>query len=705
MKKYIVGVISLVCLMLMVPVFCSKEGMDLVYAQETGNLKYAYVESPYIESGAVQNIVLSFAEPLQEATEIKLILRKNGEEQKEWLCTKNVENLYLFSTEVSEQDTGSYEADCLSYVQNGESKTLSLKDLEAKIEFGVNQEYDGYGDESVPLESYSEDMDMNVVSIGEDGTYQSEESIEQALSEAAASAPMTASNSRSSEIVVAIDPGHDARHVGANKNGLKEEELTLKIANYLKAELETYENVRVYMTRTTAACPYPSTSSSGKCIEQRAIAAANAGARIYVSLHLNSSTSSAPSGAEVIYPNNSWKPEVGNNGKELAQKIQDELVKLGLADRGIYYKNTSVNEKYPDGSISDYFAVQIYNKERGIPGIIVEHAFLSNGNDVNRFLRTEEGLKSLALADARGIADFLGVKKEDTSSLVVQEGIYAIKSYGNQMYGLDIWCGVSYNGGNVQIYSGNYSNAQLYEFDYQNGYYVIRNVGSGKVLDAKNGGMIAGTNIWQYQENGTLAQKWKITKNGDGTYTFTNALNGLVLDIAAAWYNNGTNVQLYTGNGTSAQKFVLEKKTDISSGNYSICSSMNQGYVLDIAAASRNSGANLQLYANNGTSAQKFAIRKQQNGYYTIANINSNLLLDAQNGGMYSGTNVWQYANNNTRAQQWMIFQNANGTYTFVNVLNGLVLDIANASICNGANLQLYVTNGTAAQKFVLKNS
>ena len=60
-----------------------------------------------------------------------------------------------------------------------------------------------------------------------------------------------------------------------------------------------------------------------------------------------------------------------------------ELTKLGLADRGIYSKDTTINERYPDNSLSDYFAVQIYNKENGIPGIIVEHAFISNSNDVN----------------------------------------------------------------------------------------------------------------------------------------------------------------------------------------------------------------------------------------------------------------------------------------------------------------------------------
>lgn len=87
--------------------------------------------------------------------------------------------------------------------------------------------------------------------------------------------------------VIALDPGHDERHGGASAGGLNEQDLTLKIAYYCKEELEKHDEIEVYMTRTDAACPYPDTTKSARCIEQRVIAAANAGASMYVSLHLN----------------------------------------------------------------------------------------------------------------------------------------------------------------------------------------------------------------------------------------------------------------------------------------------------------------------------------------------------------------------------------------------------------------------------------
>src|SRR5699024_543013 len=154
---------------------------------------------------------------------------------------------------------------------------------------------------------------------------------------------------------------------------------------------------------------------------------ASAGAKIYVSFHLNSSTASSAAGAEVIIPNNNWKPQVGQDGRALAEQIMTELTKLGLSNRGIYSKDTTINERYPDGSLSDYFAVQIYNKENGIPCIIVEHAFISNSSDVNRFLASESGLKQLGVADAAGIAKYLGLSKMGTK-VSVKEGTYMIQS-------------------------------------------------------------------------------------------------------------------------------------------------------------------------------------------------------------------------------------------------------------------------------------
>ena len=378
-------------------------------------LNYILVESPYLESPDTQNIVVSWGDGTEKIQSMELTVQKENGMLENWECSNRAEYLYVFSKTFSDGgEQSTYKVVDIRVEKNGKEQSFRLSDLKVEAEFGVNKRYNGI-EELQPLspENTSE-VETSVVSIGENGEMQAQDNIVAALNavlEDNGDSVKVRKVEKAGEIVVALDPGHDNSHGGTSGYGLTEQGLTLKIANYAKAELESYNGVKVYMTRTTANCPYPGTSTGG-CIKQRVQAAAKAGAKIYVSFHLNSGPANA-NGAEVIIPNNSWKPQVAVQGKELAEKILKELAAVGLNKRPtpIYSKDTTVNEKYPDGSKSDYFSVQIYTKEAGIPGITVEHAFLSNASDVNSFLKTETGLKKLGVADATGIAKYLGLSK------------------------------------------------------------------------------------------------------------------------------------------------------------------------------------------------------------------------------------------------------------------------------------------------------
>ena len=377
-------------------------------------LNYILVESPYLESPNTQNIVVSWGDGTEQISNMRITVQKEDGSTEEWTCSNQSGYLYVFSKEyVDESEQSTYKVTDIRFEENQQEQCFLLTDLNVEAEFGVNKAYDGI-EELQPLDP-EDAVETSIVTIDENGETEAQDNIASALtavSEEMGAAAGIRSAEKAGEIVVALDPGHDNRHGGTSGSGLTEQELTLKIAKYAKAELETYNGVKVYMTRTTAACPYPETGTSGACIEKRVQAAAKAGAKIYVSLHLNSGPASA-NGAEIIIPNSSWKPQLSTQGKELAEKILNELAAVGLNKRPtpIYSKDTTVNEKYPDGSISDYYSVQICAKEAGIPGIIVEHAFLSNANDVNKFLKTEAGLKKLGVADATGIAKYLGLSK------------------------------------------------------------------------------------------------------------------------------------------------------------------------------------------------------------------------------------------------------------------------------------------------------
>ena len=376
-------------------------------------LNYIYVEQPYLESPDTQKIAVSWGDGTENITEMSAVV--SGPEGEEiWYASEETDTIYLFERAYTEQEKGIYQITELNLVIQGVTYTYSLAELGAETVFGVDEEYEGIEQLSL-VDDEGMSTDIAAYNIDEAGNVTEKESLEEAINQATAEMPAMMCDdgvqTRNTNLVVALDPGHDSSHAGASANGVREEVLTLKIAQYCKAELENYAGVSVYMTRTSAACPHPG-GSSAKDIEQRVADAAKAGASIYVSIHLNSSKSSSAKGAEVIYPNLSWKPQVGAEGKRLAKLIEDELVGIGLERRAIYSKNTTIGETYEDGSISDYFTVQISAKEHGIPGIIVEHAFVTNSSDVNNYLNNEAGLKKLGVADATGIAKYFGLEKE-----------------------------------------------------------------------------------------------------------------------------------------------------------------------------------------------------------------------------------------------------------------------------------------------------
>ncbi len=169
------------------------------------------------------------------------------------------------------------------------------------------------------------------------------------------------------------------------------------------------------------------TSDKAVGLTERVNMAKNWGADVFVSLHINSAVASAK-GVEVWYPNSNYNSTVHKNGKELAKYILDELTDLGLYDRGVKYKDYQSSDgsapvKYPDGSLADYYSVIRDSKRAGFPGIIVEHAFITNTEDA-QMLAQDSKLKQMGIADATGIANYLGLSK-GTSVRVTNQNDFA----------------------------------------------------------------------------------------------------------------------------------------------------------------------------------------------------------------------------------------------------------------------------------------
>lgn len=389
--------------------------------QEQTVLQYMLIESPQVLTPGTQNIVVGIGQEGQTISEARVCYRNNTTGityQKK--ASKIVDGAALFSVEfTNEKQGGEYEIISLECTVDGSSYQLFMDSLNMDTRFGVNCSVDTKPDGYVTQEesaissssrlvgadgssaSAAAQVSQEVVTFDEKGNATSENS----LSEAIIKAKNNTVGAKKSNLVVVLDPGHGGYDGGAQGNGLSEKNLNLSIARYCKQELEKYSGVTVYMTRS---------DDTFVSLEDRTTLAKKWGADVFVSIHINSASASAH-GSEVWYPNPTGDAQIHTQGAQLAQKILDQLGALGLYKRGIHYRNYSydwsVDENLGD---ADYYAVIRGAKEKGFPGVIVEHAFVSNPEDASTYLGNETALKKLGAADAKGIAAAYGLTKEPT---------------------------------------------------------------------------------------------------------------------------------------------------------------------------------------------------------------------------------------------------------------------------------------------------
>lgn len=289
----------------------------------------------------------------------------------------------------------------------------------------------------------------------------------------------------------------------------------------------------------------------------------------------------------------------------------------------------------------------------------------------------------------------------------VPDGNYFINLHSKVSSSVDIPGANASDSIAIQLYSGNGSKAQQFKFSKQSdGSYVITNVNSDKALDVR--GAAAGNNsvVQQYVINGTNAQRWFIRDSGAGYY-LQSALGNWVLDLSGGNTSNGTAIRLYAPNGTQAQRFVVSS-SEVSvpvNAAVNIKSAGKSNLVFDVPGASTANSARIQLYAANGTNAQKFRFQQIGNGTYNIVNVNSGKVLDVYGASASNGAVLQQYDSNGTVAQQWTVRNYGDGKISLMSVNANKAIDVPGANYSSNVALQLYSPNDTAAQQWIIEKS
>ncbi|MGI6020657.1 MAG: RICIN domain-containing protein [Lachnospiraceae bacterium] len=288
----------------------------------------------------------------------------------------------------------------------------------------------------------------------------------------------------------------------------------------------------------------------------------------------------------------------------------------------------------------------------------------------------------------------------------MKTGVYTISMNSDSSMCLDIAAGSDSNGANLQVYKSNKTQAQQYYIKPSgDGHYIITNVCTRKVLTVENSKAASGTNVSQAVYSGQTGQKWDFIRNSDGSYNIISVLGNFALDVYGGYTSNGTNVWIYKKNGSSAQKFNIIESTVAapSNGGMYVIRCVDDPYkVLDVAASSVDNLANVQIYNQNNTNAQKWWVVNKGN-FFALSNVCSGKTLDVYAGSSADGANVDQYTYNATKAQQWQFEATGDPDGSFyIKNANGKYLDIASGSMSSGTNVQVYTKSKSRAQKFYI---
>ena len=236
--------------------------------------------------------------------------------------------------------------------------------------------------------------------------------------------------------VIVLDPGHGpnkedapgSNDPGAIAGGVTEANVTMKLAQYAKEELEQYEGVKVYLTRYNN-CP---------TIYNRVEIAKNYNADLLVSLHINSGGGGASRGAAIWVTQDKTQVEYNQKASEAASIILRNISLLGIQNNGVQTKSGKADEWYDSGVVQDYYGIIRYAQRVKMRSLLVEHCFIDNDSDRN-YINSDEKIKRLAQADVKGIVEAYQLNKKSENkkqlqSISMQQSEINIQMNSNSSY-------------------------------------------------------------------------------------------------------------------------------------------------------------------------------------------------------------------------------------------------------------------------------
>ena len=300
-------------------------------------------------------------------------------------------------------------------------------------------------------------------------------------------------------------------------------------------------------------------------------------------------------------------------------------------------------------------------------------------------------------------------------SKTVADGNYQLLSAKNNQYDAGVSGDSKAEGASVVLNARKASSFQTFTLTYQsNGYYKIKNAGSGKYLTVASQASASGTNV-TLTASGSL---WQVLPDGYGNYYLVpKCATECCLDLKGGTITQGQNIQIYTDNLTAAQRWKLTADSVMTVSGHSLPGALEKGEGFGItgtvSASQKLTSVTVGVY--DGAGKMKIGKTVSPNAFtYNLANVDYDIRFGQLSPGGYT-YKITAAAGGTTKtlaSKAFVVKANAatvtNGTYRIVSTKNtGYDLIVSGSSKTNGAALTLLKASGKTSEqyKFIYQGS
>jgi cell wall-associated NlpC family hydrolase len=263
---------------------------------------------------------------------------------------------------------------------------------------------------------------------------------------------------------------------------------------------------------------------------------------------------------------------------------------------------------------------------------------LSGGKDRNAanirlWTRNKSKAEKFAFVNVKAVA-------EPAAAPVIADGIYKIGNSLSSALTFAVPDGAAKSGVAPALETNSSSLAQLFIFTYEDGYYRVRSLVSGKSLSIKDGNVLAHMNAVQYNDASKSYQRFKLVKKNAGTYQMIVKAGGMALRVASGTAAAGRTLETYYPSTSKSQKFKITpvESVKLSAGVYNISPHAREELNLSSGGSDVYASTPLSIEDDDRGFAQKFRLTIEADDSYSIQNLGSQLMLTA------SGSDVIQAA-------------------------------------------------------------